>query len=178
VQQFGITESLFFDGITTSEGNYDVGDATEVNYAWSAIGQYTDEINPCRFMAFMGAIANDGKVTMPYLVEEISVNGIRTYDAKRTSGDRILSEKTAAILQEYLKHNVSAKYGADNFPGLTVGAKTGTGEVDGGKKPNAMLAGFVENEEYPLAFIVCVEDAGYGKTVCVPIISSILSGLD
>lgn len=175
VEKFGITESVSFDGITTATGNFQAVGEADLHVAWSAIGQYMDQINPCAFMTFMGAIANDGKETMPYLVEEISVNGIRTYDAKRTSGDRILSEKTAAILQEYLKNNVSTKYGAENFPGLTVGAKTGTGEVDGGKKPNAMLAGFVENEEYPLAFIVCVEDAGYGKTVCVPIISRILA---
>ena len=69
------------------------------------------------------------------------------------------------------------KYGAENFPGLTVGAKTGTGEVDGGKKPNAMFTGFVENENLPLAFVVCVEDAGYGKTVCVPIVSKVLSAV-
>ena len=86
-----------------------------------------------------------------------------------------MSEETAAVLQEYMKNNVNLKYGADNFPGLTVGAKTGTGEVDGGKKPNAMLTGFVENAELPLAFIACVEDAGYGKTICVPIISKVLA---
>ena len=38
-----------------------------------------------------------------------------------------------------------------------------------------MLTGFVENAELPLAFIACVEDAGYGKTVCVPIISKVLA---
>ena len=53
--------------------------------------------------------------------------------------------------------------------------KTGTGEVGGDKKPNAMFTGFVTDEEYPLAFIVCVEDAGYGRTVCIPIISEILA---
>ena len=121
-------------------------------------------------------MANDGKVTSPYLVEEISVNGSRTYDAKLRSGDQIMSKKTAKILQEYMQNNVTTKYGAENFPGLTVGAKTGTGEV-GEKKPNAMLAGFVENEKYPLAFIVCVEDAGYGKAVCVPIASKLLAAV-
>ena len=115
-------------------------------------------------------------MTNPYLVEEITVNGNRTYDAKLRSGDRILSKETAKILQEYMQNNVTVKYGADNFPGLTVGAKTGTGEV-GGKKPNAMLAGFVDNEKYPLAFIACVEDAGYGKTVCIPIVSKVLAAV-
>jgi peptidoglycan glycosyltransferase len=105
------------------------------------------------------------------------VDGNRTYDAKPQSGKRIMSKETANILQEYLQNNVAVKYGAENFPGLTVGAKTGTGEVDGGKKPNAMLAGFVDNAEQPLAFIICVEDAGYGKTVCIPIAAKVLSAL-
>lgn len=176
VEKFGIVQAVSFDGITTTEGNFQIADNADLNLAWAAIGQHLDLVNPCAFLTFMGAVANDGKVTSPYLVEEITVNGSRTYDAKSRSGDRIMSKKTADILQEYLQNNVSVKYGADNFPGLTVGAKTGTGEVEG-KKPNAMLAGFVEDEQYPLAFIVCVEDAGYGKTVCVPIASKVLSAV-
>ena len=58
---------------------------------------------------------------------------------------------------------------------VQVAAKTGTAEVGGDKKPNAMLAGFVQDENYPLAFIVCVEDGGYGAEVCIPIASKVLS---
>ena len=57
---------------------------------------------------------------------------------------------------------------------MTVCAKTGTGEVGGDMRPNATFAGFVRNEKYPFAFIVAVEDGGYGSTVCIPIISRIL----
>jgi len=177
VEKFGITRSISFDGITTVKGNFQAVGSADLNVAWSSIGQYLDLVNPCAFLAFMGAVANGGRVTNPYLVEEISVNGNRTYDAKPQGGEQIMSEATSAVLQQYLQNNVNTKYGAHNFPDLTVGAKTGTGEVGGGKKPNAMLAGIVNNEELPLAFIVCVEDAGYGKTVCIPIISKVLSVL-
>ncbi len=177
VDKFGIVRPVSFDGITTQAGNFRVVGEADLNVGWSSIGQYLDLVNPCAFMTFMGAVANDGKTTMPYLVDRISVNGITTYDAKRTAGERILSEETAAVLQEYLKNNVDTKYGAENFPELTVGAKTGTGEVDGGKKPNAMFAGFVENDTLPLAFIVCVEDAGYGRAICVPIASKVLAAV-
>lgn len=176
VEKFGVVQSVSFDGITTTKGNFQIANNADLNLAWASIGQHLDLVNPCAFMTFMGAVANDGKVTSPYLVEEITVNGNRTYDGKVRIGDRIMSKKTADILQEYLQNNVSVKYGADNFHGLTVGAKTGTGEV-GEKKPNAMLAGFVEDEKYPLAFIACVEDAGYGKTVCIPIVSKVLAAV-
>ncbi len=177
VEKFGVVQSISFDGITTAKGKFEAVGEEDLNVAWSGVGQYLDLINPCAFLTFMGAVANDGKVTYPYLVEQITVDGSRTYDAKLNTGDRIMSKKTAGVLQEYLQNNVSVKYGAENFPGLTVGAKTGTGEVGGEKKPTAMLAGFVEDEQFPLAFIVCVEDAGYGKTVCIPIISKVLEAV-
>ena len=74
-----------------------------------------------------------------------------------------------------MRNNVENKYGDEYFPGLAVCAKTGTAEVGGGKKPNAMLAGFVADGNSPLAFIVCVEDGGYGAQVCLPIASQVLS---
>lgn len=175
VQQYGVTESIAFDGITTSAGNFEASGASEFDMAWSSIGQYNDEINPCAFLTFVGAIANGGKGVLPYVVQEISVDGNTTYKAKTVEGERIMSVGAAKLLQEYMAFNVVDKYGSDNFPGLTVCAKTGTAEVGGDKKPNAMLAGFVADEEYPLAFIVCAEDAGYGKTVCIPMISKVLA---
>ena len=122
----------------------------------------------------MGAIAQDGKGVTPHLVKEITVGTSTTYSAKTVNRDRIMSVKTAQKVNEYLRANVTERYGDWNFPGLQVCAKTGTGEVGEGIKPNAMLAGYVQNEEYPLAFIVFVENAGYGASVCVPIASAVL----
>lgn len=173
VDQFGVTDSISFDGITTKQGNYEAG--TDVNTAWSAIGQYHDEVNPCSFLAFVGAIAGEGRGVTPYLVESICVDGIPNYTASTETRQRIMSIETAETVREYMRYNVEYKYGDENFPGLTVCAKTGTGEVGGGQKPNAMIAGFVENDEYPLAFIVAVEDGGYGRSVCVPILSKVLA---
>ena len=177
VEKFGVVDAVSFDGITTEKGNFDVTYAGELSIAWAGIGQYLDLVNPCAFLNFVGAVANGGKVTNPYLVEEITVNSNTTYETRYTPGDRIMSEETAAIVRQYMQNNVTVKYGPENFPGFTVGAKTGTAEVGGEKKPNAMLTGFVADEEYPLAFIVCVEDAGYGRAVCVPIVSKVLSAL-
>lgn len=175
VQMFQVVEKLSFDGITTSAGNYDLADASQLSIAWSSVGQYTDAVNPCRFMTFLGSIAAGGRGVEPYLVEEITVDGNTTYQASVHKGDRLISQATAEVLKEYLMNNVQQTYGAENFPGLTVCAKTGTAEVGGDKRPNAMLTGFVADEEYPLAFIVTVEDGGYGSTVCVPILSQVLA---
>ena len=174
-RQFGVADSITFDGITTAAGNFEAAQAADVNVAWSAIGQYNDQINPCAFLNFVGAVANEGKGVSPYLVERIRVGDSTTYSAQVQKNDRIMSATTAKKVMEYMAFNVEDKYGSENFGGMKACAKTGTAEVGGDKKPNAMLAGFVTDEEYPLAFIVCVEDAGYGKTVCVPIADRVLS---
>lgn len=174
VRTYGVTNPISFDGVATVKGNFDVMGAASVELAWSAIGQHRDQINPCAFLTFVGAIAGGGQAVSPYVVQSVSVAGETTYSASTTAMDRIMPAEIAQQLAEYMRNNVAGHYGDENFHGLTVCAKSGTGEVGGGKKPNAMFTGFVTDEEYPLAFIVCVEDGGYGRTTCIPIISAVL----
>ena len=173
VEQFGITNAISFDGITTSQGNFDIADAAQINLAWSAVGQHNDQINPAAFLSFIGAIANDGRGVQLHLVDRITVGSNNTYTAKTDVEQRIMSATTAKLVREYMCYTVEKNYGSEHFPGLTIGAKTGTAEVEG-KRPNAMLAGFSTDEKYPFAFVVCVENAGYGRTVCIPIASKVL----
>ena len=174
VEQFGMTDSISFDGITTAKGNFDLTDASQFSVAWSSIGQYTDLVNPCAYMTFVGAIAAGGKGVLPHVVQSASSGGITGYSAKTVKGERLMSVSTAETVGEFMGFNVEDKYGSGNFPGLTVCAKTGTAEVGGDKKPNAVFTGFVRDEQYPLAFIVIVEDGGYGREICVPIMSRVL----
>lgn len=174
VGDFGLMDTLSFDGIETTPGNYEVANAAQIDLGWSGVGQYRDLVNPCNFLSFLGAVANGGEGTIPYVVENILVGNTRTYTAKTRERESAISKNTARIVTEYMRNNVENKYGDGYFPGLAVCAKTGTAEVGGGKKPNAMLAGFVADGNYPLAFIVCVEDGGYGAQVCLPIASQVL----
>ena len=174
VQQFQVTDSVSFDGVTTAKGNYDVSEAIPVELAWSGIGQYTDLINPCAYLRFVGAIANGGVGVEPYLVSEIQVGEETTYRARTEKTDRLLPDKVANTLQSYMRNNVEAVYGAGNFPGLTVCGKSGTSQLGGEKASNAMFTGFVQDEQYPLAFICVVEGGGYGSSTCVPILAKVL----
>ena len=174
VNLFGITSSVQFDGITTVAGNFDVENATGEQVAWSGIGQHKDQINACAYLRFIGTIANGGIGVEPYVVSQVRFGDSVTYRAKTVKTQRALSQNTARILTAYMQNNVLTKYGAENFSGLTVCAKTGTGEVGGDKRPNALFTGFVTDEEYPLAFIVIVEEGGFGGQTCIPIMSEIL----
>ncbi len=173
VEKFRVTQPVSFDGITTAQGNFDL-DEYYITLGWSAIGQHTDLLNPCTYMTFIGAIAGGGRAVIPYVVESAH-DGENGYQAKVQYADSVMSSETAAILRQYMRYAVEYKYGADNFPGLTVCAKTGTAEKDGEKASNAMFTGFVTDEAYPLAFIICVEDGGYGASTCVPIASEVLT---
>lgn len=173
-KQFGVTESIAFDGIKTASGSISAADAASVQIAWSGIGQHKDLINPCSYMSLMGAIASGGTGVAPHVVMKIETDGKVTYKSEPASTGKIMSEETANMLRSMMRDNVMLYYGDDNFPGLSVCAKSGTAEVGGGKKPNAMFTGFVMDEEYPFAFIACIEDGGYGRPVCVPVLSKVL----
>ena len=175
VKQYKITEPVSFDGITTARGSFSVEDASAQQIAWAGIGQYLDTVNPCRYMTFMGVIAGGGEAAEPYIVRSAGSGIFGGYKASKTSTGSLMDRDTAEALGALMRSNVENQYGDDNFPGLTVCAKSGTAEVGGDRKPNATFAGFCADEEYPLAFIVVVEDAGSGAKTCVPIISQVLA---
>lgn len=174
VKKFGITQSVSFDGVTSAVGNYDISNTGGASFAWSCIGQHSDLINPARFMTFMGTIANGGKGVEPFLVSSVARGEEMVYEAKANATDRIVSQTTAEKLQSYLRNNVQIIYGDGHFPGLTVCAKSGTSQLGGGQKSNAMFSGFLLDEKYPLAFIVVVENGGYGSATCVPVLAPVL----
>lgn len=174
-EQFKITESLSFDGMTTAEGSITSAGEAPVMVAWSAIGQHKDTINPCRYLTFMGAIAGGGVGVEPHLVNEISGGSWKSYAVKPVSTGRLMSVDTAHKLQEMMRANVADYYGDENFAGLTVCAKSGTAEVGGGRKPNAMFCGFAMDEAYPLAFVVMVEEGDSGRRTCIPILKQVLT---
>ena len=173
-RRFGITESLSFDGFVTKSGNFDLSEATAYEAAWAGVGQYTDQINPCQYMTFMGAIANGGQAATPYLVDKVTFGSKTKYEAKTEMGYKILSASAADTLAEMMHYNVVNNYGEWYFSGLYAGAKSGTAERGEGLTSNALLTGFVQSEDYPLAFVVVIEGGGAGSTACTPVIRQVL----
>ena len=101
--------------------------------------------------------------------------GQTTYKARTKRTDTLMSAEVAATLKNYMRNNVQTIYGDWNFGGLNVCAKSGTSQLGGDEISNAMFAGFVADEAYPLAFMVVVENGGYGATACVPVIAPVLT---
>lgn len=122
----------------------------------------------------MGVIANGGEAAEPYLMQKISRAGQTVYEAKTKTTGRLLSEETAEALGKMMRGAVVNQYGAWQFGSLTVCAKSGTAERENGPA-DAMFAGFVEDEAYPLAFVVFAERGGSGSQTAAPIAAKVLA---
>ncbi len=174
-EQLGVTESLKFDGVTTAAGSFDLEGAADSEIAWSGIGQYTDLVNPCQYMVLMGAIANGGQAAIPHLMARVEGGLTDRYTARTAYTETLMDAAAASQLADMMRYNVVNMYGAGQFPDLKVCAKSGTAELGPGTTPNATFAGFIQDENYPLAFIVIVENGGSGSATCAPIAGQVLN---
>ncbi len=166
-KKVGLETAYDIDGIHNAKGTFDFP-SNKFNLAWAGIGQWKDQVNPCSMMVYMGAIARDGVSVVPRILKPTVATGKTT--------DRMIQASTASKLRSMMRNNVEKTYGAENFPGLNICAKTGTAEVNGAQ-PNAWFDGFLDDDEHPYAFVVCVEDGGFGQTVAAPVANKVLQEL-
>ncbi|MEE1319011.1 MAG: penicillin-binding transpeptidase domain-containing protein, partial [Ruminococcus sp.] len=172
-EKIGINMSFEVDDVKTAEGNYDVSKANTNQLAWSGVGQYNDKVNPMQMVMICGAIANGGKTTEPTLIKDGASSILQTIGINSGSNGReMFSENTAAKLDETMRYTITDYYGDYLFGGLSVCAKTGTGEVGDDKEPNAWMVGYSKDEDCPLAFACVVEDAGFGFSYAGPVVEA------
>lgn len=172
-EKAGFNTSLEVDGLPTGVGKIDIRDAEGADLAWAGIGQYSNTANPLNFMAFIGAIANDGVRITPKLVQDHPL--LSFVNPFKHEKKRLLSSETAEILGVMMQNNVLSNYGENNYKGLSLCAKSGTAEVGGGEKPHAWFVGYLDRTDYPLAFVVVVENGGGGSSVAGPIAAKVLN---
>ncbi|MBR5095200.1 MAG: penicillin-binding protein [Oscillospiraceae bacterium] len=155
VRQFGFLDRQELDGIPTAAGNFPLEFVGDPELGWAGIGQSTDLVCPYALLRFVSAVANDGILCEPKLID----------DGEETVLSRYMSAETAAQLQQMMRYNVVHHYEGDvNFPGLPLCAKTGTAELGDGTS-HAWFTGFLLDDEHPYAFVVFVEQGGGGLTV-------------
>ena len=174
-EKLGITESLTFDGLTTAAGSFDLTGAADFEVAWSGCGQYNDLINPCQYLTVLGVIANGGEAALPYIMDRVEGGLLNGYEHGKVTTGRVLDRSVTDTVAQMMRNNVVNVYGAWQFPDLEVCAKSGTAELSPGDTPNATFAGFIRDENYPLAFIVIIEHGGAGSAAAAPIAGQVLN---
>ncbi|MGE5614679.1 MAG: penicillin-binding transpeptidase domain-containing protein [Bacillota bacterium] len=170
----GFNSSLNVDGITAAAGSASISGASGADQIWAGIGQSTITANPLNVMAFAGAIANGGVRVTPGILAEGGEDGIFSYAARPREEKRILDAQTAEKLRAMMRNNVIKTYGEGNFKGLELCAKSGTAEVGESVKPHSWFAGFLDRDDYPLAFVVVIENSGSGSKVAGAVAGRIL----
>ncbi len=174
-KELGLTESLSLNGIETAKGSFVFDDQDPGALAWSGVGQGQDLVNPCSMMVFMGAAANGGQAAQPQLLLSAATeSGWKTRWYRTKSAGRMMSRETADQLAQMMRDNVVNNYGEGALAGLELCAKSGTAE-NGSGAPHAWFAGFLRNEEYPLAFIVLVENGGSGSKTAGAVAKKVLA---
>ena len=166
------------NGINVQTASTELTDKYDFDTQWGCIGQGTSMVSPCQMMMWQSAIANEtGKSTMPYLIDYVTnVNGRVTETAETEYSDRLFSGSTAKYVKEIMLEN--GRNYSGSIPGYTIGVKSGTAQVKDGKEENSLLTGFVDDENFPVAFAVLIEDRKDYDVTTDKIVHTILSNLD
>mgnify|MGYP002422465466 CR=1 FL=1 len=152
-------------------------DATPAEQMMTAIGQGETVVSPLHMALIGSAIANDGVLMKPYLLEEVrSARGatVKTFDTEEYGS--LMTADEAATLTEYMKAVVESGTGSKlKDLGFEIAGKTGTAEYTSDKsKSHAWFVGFLRNPDYPYAFVVLVENGGSGSAVAGDVASAVL----
>lgn len=164
-KKMGIKSSFEISGVNTKKGHYSVKDANKNQLAWSGVGQYDDKVNPMQMAILCGAIANGGKPKIPYTIASGSILSMLGIDRIGGTGSELVSPSTAEKLGELMRDAVKNDYGDSMFGGLTMCAKTGTGETltGGTNKNDGWMVGYCTDDDTPLAFACVVRGSSqYG----------------
>ncbi len=175
-EKAGLTSAYSVDGLPTAKGTFNWDGITDGQLGWAGVGQYHDQVNPCAFLLWMGAIANGGKAVEPYLIRKtVSSLGIPSLPHITQHTGQLIDSRTAATVADFMANNVTETYGTKRFPNMELCAKSGTAEVGTGQTPHAWFAGFLRNEDAPYAFVVLVENGGGGNAVAGTVAGKVLN---
>lgn len=172
-EKYGFNSEIKFDNLPVAISLMPKAvEMTEWETAWAAIGQpvgqHESPAGPQTTvlqMAMVGnAIANEGIVQEPYVVESVSnADGTSSYEASPSQYGRALSATVANRVKDVLIDVVDGGTGIGAaIPGIQVAGKTGTAET-GKPTDDSWFVGFApaENPSVVIA-IVLEEGAGNG----------------
>ncbi|MDT9593040.1 penicillin-binding protein 2 [Nocardioides zeae] len=135
--------------------------------AVSGIGQRDVRATPLEMAMVVGAIANDGVLMQPYLIDQVrSPNGDVV---ERTDPEEIgeaTSPRTAEVLQDLLVNTVNDGTASQaRIEGVTVGGKTGTAENCEDCRPYAWFVSFAERDGEQVAVAVMLQNVPENVTI-------------
>jgi peptidoglycan glycosyltransferase len=143
--------------------------------AVTAIGQGEVLTNPLNMSMVVLAVANQGRIPVPYFVQSIQEpGGGDSEPTNRRAIENVMQPQTAQLVRQYMITTVQKGSGyRANLPGLVVGGKTGTAQLGGSAQPHAWFAGFAESGSQGVVIVVMIENGGEGSQAAAPIFASL-----
>ncbi|MCW2888156.1 MAG: penicillin-binding protein [Streptosporangiaceae bacterium] len=130
----------------------------------SGIGQENVGATPLQMAMVASAVANNGKLMKPYLVDKVvTPDNQELYNANPAELPQPIKSSTAQQLQDMMRA-VVAQGTAKNLQGKNVAGKTGTAELGLGTINDRWFVGFSPAQNPRYAFAVMTEGPGFGAT--------------
>ena len=141
----------------------------------TAIGQGNTLVSPMHMALITCAIANDGILMKPYLIDEVvNSSGDSVKKTEPTSYKRLMTGNEANLLQKLMQQVVN--YGtasALNGRGYTAAGKTGSAEFDENGSSHSWFIGYSNIDDPDIVVSIIVENGGSGSEAAVPIAAQI-----
>ncbi|MEU3662537.1 penicillin-binding protein 2 [Streptomyces sp. NPDC032940] len=160
-KKFGFTEEQFVP--VRSSASVFSDDMNDSQVALSSIGQFNTAATPLQMAMVTSAIANNGTLMKPYMVDELQAPNLDTIEKTEPQEmSKPLSADNAQILQSMMETVVSDGTGTKaQIEGVTVGGKTGTAQhgVENSENPYAWFISYAKTDGgSPVAVAVVIED--------------------
>ncbi|WP_405490989.1 peptidoglycan D,D-transpeptidase FtsI family protein [Streptomyces sp. NBC_00096] len=163
-EKFGFNNDKIDTPVRAFASVYDKTMSKDGN-ALSSIGQFNTAATPLQMAMVTAAIANDGKLMKPYMVDTLTspnLDLIEKHEPQEMS--RPVSAENAKKIQQMMVNVVEKGTGTTaRIKGTVVGGKTGTAQHGEGnkKRPYAWFISYAENPDgsSPVAVAVVIEDS-------------------
>ncbi len=173
---FGIGKDFLFDDLVVYPSSFSKADS-DLNLAWSGVGQYKDTMTPLQMCMISSSIANEGVMMEPKMLRMVITNQNKiSKSVEPEIYSKPFKTNEAELLREYMINAVENGTGRRaKIDGYTVGGKTGTAEISTGEgiQNHAWFTGFIYDEDHPLSICIILEGAGSGGSIAAPIAKKI-----
>ena len=178
-ETFGFNENFKFGDFIVYNSSFPKETRNMNELVWAGIGQGEVLVSPLHVAMISGAVANNGVLMQPYLVERITTAiGQTTHSGEAKPYRTLMQPATAQRIEDYMRDTVS--YGtASNaaIRGINVCGKTGSAETsnDKTKATDAWYTGYIDDPRYPYAISVVIEQGGAGGDLAARLAAQALS---
>lgn len=173
---FGLNAEIPFDLPAIKSTLPEAADMDELEVAWTAVGQGRVGVSPLMMVLVGAAVANDGIIMEPYLVEKASeFDGNVVFERTPRAWLHPITKETAGVMRSLMEMVVNKGTGRSaQIDDVRVAGKTGTAEV-GKDAPHAWFVGFTPAEDPKIVVAVIIENGGTGGKIAGPIAKQIIA---